>query len=685
MMERSRFGFRAALVALALVASGCAGRLHEKQAPPIRALGVDTANFDRAVRPQDDFSQFANGSWVKKTEIPADRARWGSFDELRDASEAAVHAIVEDAARSPGKAGSNTQKIGDLYADFMDVGRIEALGTKPLQPQLDHIAQLKTTADLAAAFAYGQRRGGSGGPFGVFVGADQKNSRANIVGVNQGGLSLPDRDYYLRQDEKFVAIRKAYTGYITQLMTLAQQPDPAGAAARILALETSVAEKQWDRARSRDRNATYNRMSVTELQALTPSFAWKTFLTDAGMGAATEVVVRQPDYLKAVDPILTSTPPATWREYLTFRTLNSAAEVLPAAFSQARFDFYGRVLEGLKEPRPRWKVGVGMVEGAMGEAVGQLYVQRYFQPEAKARMDAMVHNILASFRIAIDSLDWMGPATRTQAQAKLAKFTVKIAYPDKFRAYSKLEIKRGDLVGNMMRARAFAYEDMIDQLGKPVDRARWGMTPQTVNAYYNATNNEIVFPAAILQPPFFNVNADDAVNYGAIGAVIGHETSHAFDDQGSKSDGDGNLRDWFTPEDLKAFQAKTTALANQYAAYEPVPGIHINGRLTLGENIGDLSGIAAAYRAYRISLGGKEAPVIDGFTGDQRFFMGYAQIWRSKMRDEALRNQLLTDPHSPGQYRAFVPLTDFDPFYAAFNVQPTDKMYRAPADRVKIW
>jgi len=678
---------RLGIAVLAIGASAAAARpveAQQKQAPRALVLGVDTANFDRSVRPQDDFSEFVNGTWLKNAQMPGDRSRWGSFDELRDQADAAVRSIVEEAAAHPGKRGSNAQKIGDLYASFMDSARIESLGLEPLRPWLAGLAAIKRPADLPAAFGRGQREG-AGGPFMAMVGPDAKNSSVNIVSIGQGGLTLPDRDYYLRQDAKFAAIRKAYTDYITHVLTLAGQPDPAGAAQRILALETSIAEKQWDRARMRDREASYNKMTVAELQALTPSFNWTAFLTAAGMGKATEVIVRQPDYFKALDDILVATPASTWREWLAFRTINGYAAFLPAAFVNARFDFYGRTLEGLQEPRPRWKDGVAAVDRPLGEAVGQLYVARYFQPEAKARMDRLVQNLLAAYRVAIDSLDWMSPATKAQAQAKLAAFKVKIGYPDKWRDYSKLEIRRGDLIGDMMRAREFQYEDMLERLGKPVDHSRWGMTPQTVNASYNASANDITFPAGILQPPFFNVNADDAVNYGAIGAVIGHEISHGFDDQGSKSDGQGNMRNWWTPEDLKAFKAKTTALADEYSAYVPIDDIHINGRLTLGENIGDVSGIAVAYRAYKISLGGKEAPVIDGFTGDQRFFLGYAQIWRTKIRPEALRNQLLTDPHSPGQYRAFVPLTNFDPFYKAWNVQPGDKLYRAPEDRVKIW
>src|SRR5256714_2472712 len=649
-----------------------------------RSLGIDTTNFDRSVRPQDDFFRFVNGGWIARNQIPADASSWGAFNELREASRTALHSIVEDAAKSDAPAGSERRKVGDLYASYMDSARVESLGISPLQPELAAIGALTSSAQLPATFAR-LARAGVQIPFSGSVGADQKSSRVNILAINQSGLGLPDRDYYLLQDAKMVATRDAYRGYVTRLLTLANQPDPAGAAARILALETAIAGKHWDRARTRDRNATYNKMSTGELAALSPSFDWNAYLRAAGLGTAGVVVVRQPDYLRALDTLIASTPASTWREYLTFKLLDAYADELPAAFQQARFEFRGRTLSGQQAMSARWKRGVDEVEGALGEAAGKLYVERNFKPEAKARMDEMIRNLREAYRVGIDSLEWMSSATKEQAKAKLASFTVKIAYPDKWRDYSSLVIRRDDLLGNVRRANEFRYDDNISQLAKAVDRTRWGMTPQTVNAYYNATNNEIVFPAAILQPPFFNVDADDAVNYGAIGAVIGHEIGHGFDDQGRKSDGEGNLRDWWTPDDARAFEALTTRLGAQYDALSPIEGMHVNGKLTMGENIGDLSGLAQAYRAYRISLHGKEPPVIGGFTGDQRFFLGFAQIWRTKFREEALRQQLLSNPHSPGMYRAYVPLTNNDVFMRAFDVKPGDKMYRAPEDRVKIW
>jgi len=648
------------------------------------SLGIDTTNFDHAVRPQDDFFRYVNGAWLTKTQIPADASSWGAFNELTDKSRNAIHGILEDAAKANAPAGSDERKIGDLYTIYMDSSRVEQVGIAPLKGELASIGRMTSTKQLPATFAHLARLGIQG-PFGVSVGQDQKNSSVNVVQVSQSGLGMPDRDYYLRNDPAIAKTRDAYVAYITRLLTLADQPDPAGAAKRIVALETEIAKPQWDRAKGRDRNLTYNKMTVGELAAATPSYDWNAYLQDAGLAAAKDVIVRQPDYLKAMNDVIAKTPASTWREYLTFKVLDRFANDLPSAFVHARFEFRDSTLSGQQQMSPRWKRAVATTEGALGEATGKLYVEKYFPPASKARMDQLVKNILAAYRVGIDSLEWMSPATKKAAQDKLAHFTVKIGYPDKWRDYSKLTIKRDDLLGNSMRTAEFQYDYMASQLGKPADRTRWGMTPQTVNAYYNATNNEIVFPAAILQPPFFDPNADDAVNYGAIGAVIGHEIGHGFDDQGSKSDGSGNLRDWWTPSDAAAFKERTQKLGAEYAAINPIDDLHINPGLTMGENIGDNSGLMQAYRAYRISLGGKQAPVIGGLTGDQRFFMGYAQIWRTKFRDAALRNQLLTNPHSPGMARAFVPLTNNDAFMKAFDVKPGDKMWRDPKDRVKIW
>jgi predicted metalloendopeptidase len=668
-----------AFLALAAVLSVSA------QAPPAdTSFGIDLAGMDRSVRPQDDFFRFVNGKWDDATPIPADMPSYGTFAILRDRSAAAVRGILDEASAGTPAPGTVAQKVGGYYRSFMDETRIESLGLRPLEGELAAIDAISSAGALTAAFVRAAKTGGRA-PVSVTVGQDPKQSDLYVVLASQSGLGMPDRDYYLRKDEKFSAIRLAYVDYITHLFTLAGQRDARDAAQRILALETRLAEVQWDRARSRDRNATYNKMSIEALQALTPHFDWRVYFSQVTSSSPREVIVRQPDYLKAVDEALAETPVATWKEYLTLGLLDAYAAYLPVSFVNAEFNFSGQVIGGREVNQPRWKRGVSTVEAALGEPVGRLYIDKYFKADAKARMDALIKNLLAAFKVGIDELEWMSPATRVQAQAKLAKYTLKIAYPDTWRDYSGLEVKSDDLVGNVMRSRAFQHADMWDRLGKPVQRWRWGFTPQTVNASYSSSNNEITFPAGILQPPFFNVEADEAVNYGAIGAVIGHEISHGFDDQGRKSDGDGNLRDWWTADDAKAFEARAARLGAQFESYTPLPGMKINGRQTMGENIGDLSGIAVAYRAYKLSLNGGTAPVLGGFTGDQRFFLGYAQIWRFKEREAALRNQLLTDAHSPGMYRSFVPLTNIDAFYAAFDLKPGDKLYRAPADRVKIW
>ncbi|MGQ0813892.1 MAG: M13 family metallopeptidase [Gemmatimonadota bacterium] len=647
------------------------------------ALGIDVSGMDRSARPQDDFFRYVNGMWADRTQIPPEMSSYGSFVDLRDKAAFALREIIEEAAAGNNPAGSIKQKVGGFYRSYMDTARLETLGISPLETELAVIRKVKSHAELPATFAQ-LARVGVRAPVSANVGQDAKNSDVYAVSISQSGLGMPDRDYYLRQDEKFTGIRKAYTDYSAEVFTLAGLPDPSGAAQRILALETSLAETQWDRTRNRDRNATYNKMLVTAVAASAPKFDWQAYLSTLSGSAVAEVIVRQPDYLTAVDAIIANTPIATWQEYLTFGLLSSYADNLPRAFENAQFK-YNKVISGQQEMRPRWKRAISETEGALGEAIGKLYVEKHFTPQAKERMDLLVKNLLAAFKAGIDELEWMSPATKAQAQDKLAKFKVKIGYPERWRDYSALQVSETDLVGNVMRARRFGSAESWQRLGQPVERWRMGMTPQTVNASYNSVNNEITFPAGILQPPFFDMNADDAVNYGGIGAVIGHEISHGFDDQGRKSDGNGNLRDWWTAEDAKAFEERTTRLGAQFEAYYPLPDMHINGKLTMGENIGDLSGLAVAYRAYRMSLAGKEAPVIDGFTGDQRFFMGWAQVWRSKARAEALRNQLLTDSHSPGAFRAFAPLTNIDAFYTAFEVKPGDKLYRAPAERVKIW
>jgi putative endopeptidase len=649
------------------------------------ALGVDTKNFDTSVRPQDDFYRYVNGNWLKTVQIPADRARYGTFIELADKSELALRAIIEEAAGAKGhKPGSDLQKVGDLYLSFMDTARIEAAGLKPVQADLARVAALKDRAQLPELLVELQRIGVQT-PFAMYVGQDAKQATRYIVYVTQSGLGLPDRDYYLKQEPKFVEVRAAYVKYVSTLLGLAGEKQPEEAAKAILALETALAEKQWDRAKNRDRELTYNLKTVAELDALTPGFSWKRFLGAAEAQRTPGVVVRQPDYLQAAGQQLAQAPLPVLKQYLAFKVLDAAAPNLSKPFEDASFAFRGRTLQGLQENRPRWKRGVAAVEGALGEVVGRLYVERHFSPASKARMQQLVANLRAAFQQGIEGLEWMSPETKAQAQAKLARFNVKIGYPEKWKDYSGVSVKRDDLVGNLKRASAFEFRRGVKRLGGPIERREWNMTPQTVNAYYSSTMNEIVFPAAILQPPFFNPDADDATNYGAIGGVIGHEISHGFDDQGSRSDGEGNLRDWWTAVDKAAFQKRTGMLVDQYAAFSPLEGMKVNGKLTLGENIGDLSGLTVAYKAYKLSLGGKPAPVIEGYTGDQRFFFGWAQVWRGQYRDDALRQLLLTDSHSPGEFRVNGVVRNMPEFYEAFGVKPQDRAFLPDAQRVKIW
>jgi putative endopeptidase len=648
--------------------------------------GIETQYIDPSVRVQDDFFEYLNGKWLKTAEIPADKSSWGTFMKLRDDTTPQLRDIIEADQKAKAKPGTDARKIGDLYASFMDENKLEALGTKPLAAELQRIRALKDKKGVPALVAHLSKIGVAT-PYGIGVAQDAKASTKYATYIRQGGLGMPDRDYYLKLDDKRMAgIRAKYEQHVATVLGLAGDKDAAATAKAIVAFETKLAEVQWNRVELRDPNKGYNKMSVAELSTLAPDYDWKSALGAAGVGnKADYVIVGQPSYVTGFNKVLNDTDLATVKAYFQWQLLREYAPYLGKGFVDANFDFYGTTLTGVTENRPRWKRAVSTVEGALGEALGREYVAKYFPPERKARMEELVKNVLAAYKQSIDGLDWMGTETKKEAQAKLATFNPKIGYPNKWRDYTKLAVKPDDLVGNVMRASTFAYNRNIDKLGKPIDREEWGMTPQTINAYYNSRLNEIVFPAAILQPPFFNADADDAVNYGAIGAVIGHEIGHGFDDKGSQSDGQGNLRNWWTKEDEARFKAKTDMLVKQYDAFEPVPGYHVNGALTLGENIGDNSGLAIAYKAYKISLHGQPAPVIDGFSGDQRFFMGFGQVWRSKMRDEAAINQVKTDPHSPGQFRANGTLRNQAAFYEAFGIKEGDKMYLKPEDRVTIW
>jgi len=651
--------------------------------------GLDLAGFDFSVRPQDDLFRFAGGSWLAKTEIPADRSDYGTFTKLQDDAQASLRRLAEAAAARTDKTpGSDEQKLGDLYAAWMDTARIESLGLAPLAADFARIESLASTAEVYRFMAEAQRLG-IGAPLGAFVGQDRKQSTRYLAALGQSGLTLPDREYYVTDDARYLVLREQLGAYAERLFVLSGVPAERAKAdaAQIVKLETAFAQKHWTRVENRDPVKTYNLTSLEAARAQMPAFDWTSFL--AGFGEKGVMIkefdIRQPSYVAALAGIINDTPVETWRAYFRFRLLDASAAYLPEAFDTARFEFRERAVRGVQEQQPRWRRGVSLIDRTLGEVAGRLYVEQNFKPEARVRIRELVDNLRQAFDVSIDSLEWMSADTKIEAKRKLASFNVKVGYPDKWRDYSALEIRSGDLLGNLRRVAEFENARQLDRLGGPVDRDEWFMTPQTVNAYYSPPMNEIVFPAAILQWPFFDPEADDAVNYGGIGGVIGHEFSHGFDDSGRRYDGQGNLRDWWTFEDNVRFRERAGKLAAQYSQYKPIDGKAINGDFTLGENIGDLSGLAVAYRAYQLSLGGREAPVIDGFTGPQRFFLGWAQIWRRKYRDDELRTRLVTDPHSPSEFRANGAVTNMTEFYEAFSLTTGDKLYREPAERVKIW
>jgi predicted metalloendopeptidase len=673
------------LALLANVAHSADSTKHPKAAKAA-STGIETQYIDPSVRAQDDFFTYLNGKWIKSTEIPADKSSWGSFAKLRDDTLPILRGIIEKSADGKSAAGTDAQRIGDFYASYMDEPKLEQLGLKPLNAELAKIAAIKDKSELPAVLAHlGQI--GVTVPFDFGIHQDAKDSTKYVADIGQGGLGMPDRDYYLKADDKKLADARAkYQIHVEKMLTLAGEKDAAAKARAIVAFETDIAKIQWTKVENRDPVKTYNKVMLADMAKTAPGFNWQGWLDATGIAPKTTyVIVSQPSYLKAFTGVAEQTSLDAWKAYLQLHLIEAYASYLSKAFVDERFSFYGTTLSGVTEMEPRWKRGVGAVERTVGESVGKLYVEQNFPAERKARMEALVKNLLAAYKDSINKLDWMSPATKKEAQAKLAKFTPKIGYPNKWKDYSALTVSRDDLVGNVMRSRIVEANRELNKLGKPIDRDEWGMTPQTVNAYYNPELNEIVFPASILQPPFFDANADDAVNYGGIGAVIGHEISHGFDDQGAQYDGDGNLRDWWTATDHTNFAAKTKMLVNQYNGYSPLPGYNVNGELTLGENIADNSGLAIAYKAYKLSLKGKPAPVINGLTGDQRFFMGWGQVWRVKMREAQQVVQVKTDPHSPGQFRANGTLMNQPAFYEAFKVKQGDKMYLAPTERVIIW
>ncbi|MCJ7558794.1 MAG: hypothetical protein MUP90_18035 [Gammaproteobacteria bacterium] len=667
-----------------IVAGGCSQKQAPSQTETQASLGsgIDQNNIDPTVRPQDDAYRNVSGTWLKNTTIPADKARYGGFDQLRERAEQDVRELIEKAAASQSEAGTSSRKIGDFYNSFMNQAAANTAGLTPLKAELDAVAAIDSKDALVAHLAHMQRTGIEN-PLAVFVNQDKKDSTRYAVYIYQSGLGLPDRSYYL--EDQFKDKREKYEAYVTALNTLAGLDHPAARARTILTMETALAQAQWERVKNRDPVATYNPYTFAEAQETFPGMDWASYASVVGFGNEQRFIVYQPEFIAAVSDALDKTSLDDWKVYLSSKTLDTFAPYLSDAFVDLNFDFYGRTISGTEENRARWKRAVEATNGTLGELVGELFVAAHFKPSSKIRMDKMIADLREAFGQSIDKLEWMGDATKTQAREKLAKFTPKIGYPEKWRDYSGLEVSADDLMGNILRSNEFDHDYQMNRLGGPIDRTLWGMTPQTVNAYYNPVMNEVVFPAAILRPPFFNEEADDAVNYGAIVAVIGHEFSHGFDDKGRQYDGDGNLRDWWTEEDNTEFNLRAQKLVDQYNTFSPVEGNFVNGALTLGENIGDLAGLTMAYRAYHLSLGDKQAPVIDGLTGDQRFFMGWAQVWRTLIRPEESIRLLKIDPHSPGEFRANGTLRNIDDFQNAFANKAGDGMFLAPEDRVRIW
>ena len=649
--------------------------------PELGAFGVSTEYINENVKPGDDFYTHVSGGWLDTFEIPDEFSSYGSFTVLFERSEDRVRDIIEDAATGKNAAGSIEQKIGDFFASFTDVDAINEAGLDPIADDLSYLAGLETHEDVAAAF--GRPDLGLNSIIGAWVDIDSKQTDRYIVYVTQSGLGMPNRSYYV--DEKFADKRPKYKALIEEFLTLAEIDNAAEKAQNIFDLEMAIAEVHWEPAKRRNRDLTYNLMTRDELKAFAPEMPWDATLDAAGLGEQNEFVIREDDAIQQLAAIFAQTPVETWAAYLQFHLLQSNAAVLPTAFDDANFAFFGTELRGTPKQRERWKRGVAAVNGSLGEAVGQIYVDRHFPADSKAQMEDLVDNLRAALDERLDTLPWMGEETKVAAHEKLEKFTPKIGYPEIWEDYADFDVDRGQPYQNNKTNNAFQWNDQISKLGGPIDRTEWFMTPQRVNAYYSPNRNEIVFPAAILQAPFFDPNADAAVNYGGIGAVIGHEIGHGFDDQGRKSDGDGVLRDWWTTQDAENFQKLADALGAQYATYEPIEGFPVNPELTMGENIGDVGGLAMAYHAYKLSLNGEEAPVIDGFTGDQRFFMAWAQVWKRVVREEALKNQIETDPHAPAQYRVNGVVRNMDAWYDAFGVTEDDELYLPPEERVQIW
>lgn len=646
--------------------------------------GIDVEYMQPDTKPGDDFFMYVNGQWIVDTEIPADRAAYGNFSVLAEEAQENVRTIIEESASGDFPVGSDEQKVGDLYKSFMDLERRNELGTTPIETEFERIDALSTRTELAAYFASAVKRG-LDAPFGITQFADLRDPEYYAMYAFQSGLGLPDREYYFNDDAKSVEIREKYVEHVAKMLDIVGIAESPEAAAGIMSLETRLAAENMKKEDTRNWAANYNKVAVAELGTLMPNFDWDAYLAEIGASDLDAVVVVMSDYMQALDRIIVETEIDAWKPYLKWMALNERSARLTQEIDEANFEFFGKTLAGTEAQRPMWRRGVNVVNNTLGEVVGKVYVARHFPPEAKERMLELVGNLIAAYEVSIRNLEWMGAETKVEALDKLSKFTPKIGYPDVWRDYSALTISADDLYGNLERASLAEFQRHLDRQGEKVDRTEWGMTPQTVNAYYSPPLNEIVFPAAILQPPFFNLDADDAVNYGAIGAVIGHEIGHGFDDSGSRFDGDGVLRNWWTDADREEFERRTGKLVEQYNAYQPFDDLHVNGEFTLGENIGDLGGISIGLLAYKMSLDGKEAPVMDGFSGVQRVFLGYGQVWRNKYRDEALRLQIGTNPHAPSMYRANGAVRNVPEFYEAFDVAEGDALYLPPEERVKIW
>ena len=646
--------------------------------------GIIKENMDTSVDPGNDFYQYVNGAWLSKVEIPADKSSYGSFQILRDAAQDDVIEIIKHSAQGDFEAGSNEQKVGDFYKSYMDMEARNKLGLTPLNADMAKIDDIDSYEKLTAYFAYANRYG-YGSPVAVGQYADFKSPETYMIYTWQSGLGLPEREYYFTDDEKSADIRTKYQAHIANMLTLAQIKDAEAKAKAIMDLETSIAQLHMKKEQTRDWAANYDKVAVDKLDSVMAQFDWELFLSELELTDLDGLVIMQNDYMSALDKLITDTELATWQTYLKWHLLHASSGKLNEAIDKESFAFYGKTLQGVEEQRPQWRRAVDLLDSTVGEVIGKVYVEKHFPPKAKERMEELVDNLLAAYKDSIEKLEWMTDDTRVQALDKLSKFTVKIGYPDQWKDYSALTVKPDDLFGNLKNAADVAYAEMLEKQGGPVWDHEWGMTPQTVNAYYSPAMNEIVFPAAILQPPFFNMEADDAVNYGGIGAVIGHEIGHGFDDSGATFDGDGVLRNWWTEADKQEFESRTTMLVDQYSSFEALPGLNVNGEYTLGENIGDLGGISIALKAYHMALEGEPAPEMDGFTGEQRVFIGYGQVWATKYRDEALRNQVQTDPHSPAQFRANGAVRNVPEFYKAFDVTKEDALYLPPEKRVKIW